>query len=152
MNKSWLIKTIVLLGLIALNVMPTIQANKEKPQIKIDTFWVVLPPAVANSTAGYGIIKNEGGQADTLIAIECDNAHVMLHKTEINSGRAQMIHLHNMTIEAHSELVLKPMSFHLMLMNLDKETFSSETDITLRFTFEKSGVIDVKVPVREPQY
>ncbi|MDF1589326.1 MAG: copper chaperone PCu(A)C [Gammaproteobacteria bacterium] len=152
MNKSWLMRSIILLGLIALTVMPTLQANKEKPQIKINDFWIVLAPAVANNTAGYGIIKNDGGQADTLIAIECDNAHVMLHKTEINSGRAQMIHLHNMVIDAHSEVVLEPMSFHLMLMDLNKETFSSETDISLRFKFEKSGVIEVKVPVREPQY
>jgi len=152
MNKSWLIKLLILLGVIALNVMPTLYANNNKPLIKIEQFRIMLPPAVANNTVGYGIIRNDGNQADTLKAIESDSARIMLHKTEIESGMARMIHQHNLILEAHSELVLEPMSFHLMLMDLDKEKFSSETDINLRFIFEKSGVIDVKVPVREPQY
>ncbi len=152
MNKSWLIKLLILLGVIALNVMPTLYANNDKPLIKIEQFWIMLPPAVAHNTAGYGVIKNEGNQADTLKSIKSDYASIMLHKTAIESGMARMIHQPNVTIEAHSELVLEPMSFHLMLMNLDKKIFSSETEITLRFEFEKSGVIEIKVPVRQPQY
>lgn len=152
MNNTWLAKALVLIVLIAFNVMPTIYAKNNKPLIKIENFWVVSPPAVATNTAGYGVIKNEGNQADTLLGIECDCASIMLHKTEITSGKARMLHQSHTVIDAQSDLVLKPMSFHLMLMNLDKNVFATETEVTLRFLFEKSGVIEMKVPVREPQY
>jgi periplasmic copper chaperone A len=111
--------------------------------IETKDFRIILAPAVAKSTAGYGVIKNVGAEADTLIDISSDAAMVMLHKTEINSGMAQMIHMPNIVIE----LVLEPMSFHLMLSGLSAEQFKQGETITLLLEFEKAGMIEIEVPI-----
>jgi len=74
----------------------------------------------------------------------------MLHKTEIDSGMAQMIHMPNIVIEAGSELVLEPMSFHLMLSGLSAELFKQGQYISIIFEFEKAGEIKVEIPVQAP--
>jgi copper(I)-binding protein len=121
---------------------------EDKPNIQFENFWIVSPPEVARSAAGYGVIKNTGNVADTLIHICTESASVMLHKTEIKSGMAKMIHLKNIVIESNSELVLEPMSFHLMFMDLSEDFFKENAEITLYLEFEKSGRFKVKLPVR----
>ncbi len=118
------------------------------PKIEFEKFWVVSPPSVARSTAGYGVIKNTGDEADTLIRICSSAADVMLHKTEIVSGMAKMLHMSNTVIEPNSELVLEPMSFHLMFMDMSDVFFKEGAEITLRLEFEKSGVIELILPIR----
>lgn len=118
------------------------------PEIQLESFWIVQPPSVARSTAGYGIIKNTGDEADTLIRICSEAADVMLHQTKIVSGMAKMVHMTNTVIEPNSELVLEPMSFHLMFMGLSDVMFEEGAEITLLFEFEKSGEIELKVPIR----
>ncbi|MBL1321869.1 MAG: copper chaperone PCu(A)C [Methylophaga sp.] len=118
------------------------------PDIQFENFWIVQPPNVARSTAGYGIIKNTGDEADTLIRVCSEAAEVMLHQTKIESGMAKMVHMTNTVIEPNSELVLEPMSFHLMFMGLSDVMFEEGAEITLLFEFEKSGEIEVKLPIR----
>jgi len=118
--------------------------------IEFENFRIILAPAVAKSTAAYGVIKNIGVEAETLIDIRSDAAMVMLHKTEIDSGMAQMIHMPNIVIEAGSELVLEPMSFHLMLSGLSAELFKQGQYISIIFEFEKAGEIKVEIPVQAP--
>jgi periplasmic copper chaperone A len=118
--------------------------------IETKNFRIILAPSVAKSTAGYGVIKNVGAEADTLIDISSDAAMVMLHKTEINSGMAKMIHMPNLVIEAGSELVLEPMSYHLMLSDLTEDVFKEGMHIIIIFEFEKAGKIKIDVPVKAP--
>lgn len=119
-----------------------------QPNIELEKFWVALAPTVARSTAGYGIIRNTGEAADTLMAIRSDAGSVMLHKTDVESGMAHMLHMTNSVIEAHSALTLEPMSFHLMFTDLCPIIFVEGGNVTLWFEFEHSGVIEVKVPIR----
>lgn len=121
---------------------------ENKPSIELENFKVTLPPAVARSTAGYGVIKNTGNAPDTLLNITSDGGDVMLHKTAIASGRARMIHLSNMVIDAGSELTLEPMSYHLMFTELCPVIFIEGGKITISFEFEKSGVIKIEVPIK----
>jgi copper(I)-binding protein len=118
------------------------------PVIQFENFWIVQPPSVARSTAGYGIIKNTGDEADTLIRICSEAANVMLHQTKIVSGMAKMVHMTNTVIEPNSELVLEPMSFHLMFMGLSDVMFEEGAEITLLFEFEKSGEMELTLPIR----
>lgn len=118
--------------------------------IETENFRIILAPEVAKSTAAYGVIKNVGVEADTLIDIRSDAAMVMLHKTEINSGMAKMIHMPNLGIEAGSELVLEPMSYHLMLSDLSADIFKQGKYISIIFEFEKAGEVMIDVPVQAP--
>ncbi len=115
--------------------------------IKTENFRVISAPAVAKSTAAYGIIKNAGVTADTLIDVSSNAAIVMLHKTEIDSGMARMVHMPNIVIAPGSQLVLEPMSFHLMLSGMSAEKLKEGKSITLVFEFEKAGLVEVGVPV-----
>ncbi|PCJ33211.1 MAG: hypothetical protein COA90_00835 [Gammaproteobacteria bacterium] len=140
-----------LLVLLLLSIMNSVYADSQ-PEIVFEKFWIVAAPDVARSTAGYGVIKNKGDVADTLINIRCDMAMIMLHKTEITSGMAKMIHQSNSVIEAHSELLLEPMSFHLMFMDITPANFSEGKQITVKFEFETSGVSEVNMTVKANNY
>lgn len=146
MNKHPVIKNIFLLIVVIVAFTNTSYADN-KPDIQTEKFWIVLAPEVARTTAGYGVIKNNGDEADTLIRISSNVATVMLHKTEIDSGMARMVHMPNIVIEPHSELVFEPMSFHLMFSDLTPAILSEDGEITLLLEFEKSGVIEVKAPI-----
>ncbi|AUZ85823.1 copper chaperone PCu(A)C [Methylophaga nitratireducenticrescens] len=118
--------------------------------ITTENFRIIKAPEVAKSTAGYGVIKNTGDEDDTLIAIHSDKAMVMLHKTEVNAdtGMAKMVHLSKTVIEAHSELVLEPMSYHLMLSNFADGFFNDNEIIIVWFEFEKAGKMQVEIPLK----
>ena len=72
----------------------------------------------------------------------------MLHKTEISSGMTQMMHLSSVVIEPDSELVLEPMSFHLMLSNIADKVFKNAAEITRILEFDKADTIEIEVPIR----
>lgn len=136
--------TVILLLL----AMPSYADNQ--PNIELNNFKVTLPPEVARSTAGYGVIKNTGNAPDTLLNISSNGGSVMLHKTDIESGMARMIHMTNTVIEAGEELILEPMSFHLMFTDLCPVIFVEGGTVTISFEFEKSGIIDIEVPLKSP--
>ncbi len=121
-------------------------ANK-KPTIITEQLRVILPPPVARSTSAYGIIKNTSDTADTLINISTDAGMIMLHKTEIKDGMAEMNHVDDFELKAGESLVLKPMSYHLMFMNINHDVIKKEGEVSLTLEFEKAGKLVFKVPV-----
>lgn len=141
------LKSIVMACVLSFVLINAVSAA-EKSNIKLEQFWVVLPPVVAKSTAGYGIIKNTGNKAVRLVGIRSNAATIMLHRTEISSGMVQMTHLPSVLIEPNSELVLEPMSFHLMLSNIADKVFKGAAEITLILEFDKADAIEIEVPVR----
>lgn len=141
-------KSVFILFTVVLDCLVNSSYADTKPQIQLEQFWVVLPSDVSRNTAGYGVIKNSGDESDTLLAIRSDGGSVMLHKTDIESGMARMMHISNTVIEPKTELVLEPMSFHLMLSDLCPIIFTEGGNVTLWFEFEKSGVIEVNAPLR----
>lgn len=119
----------------------------QQVDIQFENLWVSNAPEVAMSTAAYGTIKNNGNVSDTLISIRSDAASmVMLHETKMDSGIAGMEHVSSYLIKPGAELILKPMSFHLMLMNLNA-TFRKNKNVKIWFNFKNSGDIKVEVPI-----
>lgn len=118
-----------------------------KPNIEVDALRVILPPSVATSTAIYGVIKNTGDELDTLIRISSNAGMVMLHKTEIISGRAHMNHIETYIIKPDGTLTLKPMSYHLMIMGINHDVIKENGEVSLTLEFEKQGKLVFKIPV-----
>ncbi len=115
--------------------------------IQFENFWVSKAPKVARSTAAYGTIKNIGKEIDTLISIRSDVALiVMLYETQMSADMVKMEHVSHHKIKPGSALILKPMSFHLMLMNLDSK-FNTSNKAKLWFKFKESGELEVDVPI-----
>ena len=119
-----------------------------KPTIEVDALRVILPPSVATSTAICGVIKNTGDELDTLIRISSNAGMVMLHKTELMSGHAQMNHIKTYIIESGGALSLQAMSYHLMIMGINHDAIKKNGEISLTLEFEKQGKLIFKIPVR----
>lgn len=122
-------------------------AATAKTQIEIEELRVILPPSVARSTAIYGVIKNTGDEIDTLIRISSNAGKVMLHKTEIMSGHAHMNHIETYIIKPGGTLTLKPMSYHLMIMEINHDVLKENGVISLTLEFEKQGKLVFEIPV-----
>ncbi len=119
----------------------------EKSTITTEQLRVILPPSVARSTSAYGIIKNTGDTDDTLINTSTDAGMILLHKTEIKDGMAQMNHVDDFELKAGEELILKPMSYHLMFMNINHDIIKKGGEVSLTLEFEKAGKLELKLPV-----
>ena len=150
MNKI-IIRCNFLLILLLSGAISSAYANNQ-PNIVFEQFFIVDAAEVARSTAGYGVIKNIGQVDDTLINVHSDVAAVMLHQTKITAGMAAMTHVSNRVIKTHSELVLAPMSYHLMFMNINPADFSQDKQITVQFKFENAGIIELSIPVKHNTY
>jgi len=146
-NKS--VNKSILFLVLLLSILTSNAFAKGKAEIVTEQLRVILPPSVASSTSAYGIIKNTGDTGDTLINVSSDAGMVMLHKTDISKGMAQMNHVGEYVLEAGAELVLKPMSYHLMIMNVNHTIVQKNKEVTLVLEFEKSGKLELKVPVVE---
>jgi len=148
MNKKYILKYFFIYwsAMFLLLVSGLVFANASS-SIEVDNLRVILPPSVARSTSIYGVIKNTGSVPDTLIGLETNAGMIMLHKTDIKNGMAQMNHLDSFVLEPGAELVLKPMSYHLMLMNINHKIIKKGGEITLILEFLKAGKVEFKVPV-----
>ena len=143
MNKKML--AIILLSIVvSFNLTACVD---QKASIATEQLRVVLPPPVANSTSAYGIIKNTGDTTDTLIHISTNAGMIMLHKTEIKDGMAQMNHVDKLVLKSGESLILKSMSYHLMFMDINHDIIKKGGKVSLTLAFEKAGKIELKVPV-----
>ena len=119
-----------------------------KSAISFNNLHVVLPPPVAGSTSVYGTIKNDGDTSDTLINIKSNAGMVMLHQSVVDeSGQAQMNHIESYELKPNQPLTLKPMSYHIMLMNLNHDIVKQGGKVKLSFTFKGAGLIEQIIPV-----
>ncbi len=148
MNKQRFRK-ILILWVIVFGVSFNLQADDNKINIVTEKMRVILPPSVAKSTSVYGTIKNTGDVPDTLINMSTDAGMIMLHKTEIENGMAQMNHIDDFVLSSGAELVLKPMSYHLMLMGINHDIIKKGGEVTIMLEFKEAGKVTVKVPVLE---
>lgn len=138
MNK--IIATSLLLLMVALYAI-----NSQK-DIQLEGFYIVLPQGASNAS-GYGIIKNKGNDTDVLTSVNSEDAVVMLHQTQIHSGMANMAHYSEFSIKSNNSLVLKPMSYHLMLTHISKQVRDKKKPISIKFKFKKAGIIEIEMPI-----
>ncbi len=121
-----------------------------KQGITIDNFWLPSVPEIAKNAAAYGNISNNGATKDTLIGVGSDIALITeLHETkQMPSGFWGMEHIPNIDIQPGAKLILKPMSYHVMLVDLSAK-IQPGSQVNLWFEFENAGRIDIRAPVLE---
>jgi copper(I)-binding protein len=94
--------------------------------------------------AAFMFITNRGNGSDTLIGCSIkDYTAVRVELHDVVDG--VMEEIKELNIPANKTTFLKPGSFHVMLFGLP-ETLGDA--ITLLLHFEKSGIIEVKVPTK----
>jgi copper(I)-binding protein len=118
--------------------------------IRVDDPWVREAPPNVKVLAAYMIIENPTSEQRILISATASSSFksVEIHKTVIKDGMMQMRHQPQLIIPPKSQVVLKPGSYHLMLMGLKKSLIAGDkVDLTLKFA--NGEEISIAAPVRK---
>lgn len=119
--------------------------------VTVEKPWVRATALGQKAGGLFGTITNAGASSDRLLRVECAIAKaVEIHEmVAVASGTMRMQELANgLVIPAKELVVLKPGSFHVMLMGIDRQLTTGAT-VTASFVFEKAGTITREVPILE---
>ncbi len=118
----------------------------DKPFI-ISSIWMRAGAQNRNSAAFLKITNNMDAD-DTLFAVQSDLAEVTeLHETyEKENDLMGMRHVDYLVIPSKSVVELKPGSFHIMLIGLNKDLGIGDSG-KLTLTFKNTGIVDLPVSV-----
>lgn len=105
----------------------------------------------AKVAAGYLTVKNNGTEADRLIAVESRiSQKAEIHEMAVTDGVMTMRPVAGgLEIPAGGEVKLEPGSFHLMFIGL-KEPAVEGVKFPGTLTFEKAGRVEVEFAVDKP--
>ncbi|MET9350675.1 copper chaperone PCu(A)C [Streptomyces termitum] len=117
-----------------------------KPELRISGAY--MPQPVMDIAGGFLTIKNTGGSADRLTSVTSTvSDDVTMHETKGQTMRR----VESFDIPAGGELKLARGGNHLMFMELKKKPKQGEK-VSIELHFEKTGPIEVDVPVEVPNY
>jgi periplasmic copper chaperone A len=128
------------------------QSTPEGPAIDIEGAWGRPSPKVATAGAFYMLIKNEGSQADRLVAGDSSACGVVeLHESyKTDEGAMGMRPVENgIEVPASGQAELKMGGLHIMCIDKLKD-FEAGAVLPLTLTFENSGEIEIDIEIREP--
>ena len=115
--------------------------------ILVDHPWARATPGRAKNGAAFMKLMNHGGADDRLMQVSGDVAdRVELHTHLHENGVMKMRPSGPVPIPAHGHAMLKPGSFHVMMIGLKTPLVEGEK-FPLTLTFEKSGMVTVEVKV-----
>ncbi len=117
--------------------------------IAVQQPWARATPTGAKTGAVYMILDNKSANADRLTGASSDVADkAQIHEMSVVNGVMQMRQLADgLPVPAGGSVVLKPGSYHVMLIGLKKPLAVGET-FPLTLTFAKAGNISVTVAVQ----
>ena len=135
----------MLIGLVA----PALAQGTGSTSIAVEQPWARATPSGAKTGAVYMTIDNKSDTADRLTGVSSAVADkLQIHEMKLENGVMQMREISGgLPIPADGSVVLKPGSYHVMLIGLKKPLTAGET-FPLTLTFEKAGNISVTVPVQ----
>lgn len=114
--------------------------------LTLDHPWARASAGPVANGAAFLLIEN-AGEADRLVAVGGDVAeHVELHTHEMEGDVMKMRRVEAVEVPAHGSAVLRPGSYHIMLLGL-KQPLREGERFPLTLTFEKAGTITVEVAV-----
>jgi periplasmic copper chaperone A len=130
-------------------VTPALAQGTGNTTITIEQPWAPATPGGAKTGAVYMTLDNKSGTADRLTGVSSDVAdRLQIHEMKIENGVMKMREVAGgLPIPSSGSVVLKPGSYHVMLVGLKKPLTAGEK-FPLTLTFEKAGNISVTVPVQ----
>lgn len=141
---SRVLKLAAAAALIAASV-PVLAQNAS---IQVEKPWARATPGGASTGAVYMTLDNKSNAEDRLTGASTDVAvNAQVHEMKVVNGTMQMREVAGgLAIPAGGSVVLKPGSYHMMLMGL-KKPLKAGGSFPLTLKFEKAGEIAVTVPV-----
>lgn len=113
-----------------------------------DAYARATPPGLPNSAA-FMTITNHSMSDVSLVSIKTNLANAAeLHTHDMKNGVMKMYQVPKIDIKAHSNTVLKPGGFHIMLLGLKNKPLAvgQKVDLTLMFSDKKE--INISIPVK----
>jgi len=122
-------------------------ADYKVGDMTIHSPWARATFAMAKTGVAYVTIRNEGSQADRLVAASADVAKkVGLHESLMEDGVMKMRPAGAIEIPAGGMAMLEPGGYHIMFMGL-VAPFKEGESFPLTLVFERAGQVDVVVDV-----
>ncbi len=120
--------------------------------VRLDKGWSRPVPAGLTTAVGYGVLVNDGGAPDRLLAASSpEAAKVELHESmRVNGPMGPMSHmapLAGLDVPAHGRAKLAPDGRHLMLVGL-KHPLRSGERVPVMLTFAHAGPVAAELAVR----
>jgi copper(I)-binding protein len=113
----------------------------------VDPHVRLVPPSAEN-TAVFMTLQNHGEQERKLVKAESPAAKVVELHTVIREGDVmKMRPVPDIPVKSHGETVLKPGSYHVMLIGLVKPLNEGDT-VPLTLSFDDGSKQELKPPVR----
>jgi periplasmic copper chaperone A len=140
--------SILVASLIALYAGAAFANDYKVGGLEIDNPWSRAVPKGSTVAAGYMTIKNNGPASDRLTGASTPVAgKVEVHEMSMDNGVMKMRPVAaGLEIKPGETVVLKPESFHLMIMGL-KRPIEQGKPFQASLTFEKAGTVNVEFAV-----
>jgi len=116
--------------------------------LRIETPWLRESPPAAKTGAGYALVRNPGSREDRLIGGTTPVAdRVEVHSMTIDGGIMRMRPVAGgLAVQAGGAVLLRPGSYHLMLMGLKRPLRRGEI-VEIRLRFARAGSVPVRFRV-----
>ena len=136
------------LSTVALCIAASVSAADVKVgNLSIDDVWARTGQP-GQVSAAFMDVKNKG-TADKIVSAHCDCAKATeLHDMKMADGKMLMMQVPAMDVPANGELKLKPGSYHIMLIGLNRPLVAGET-LPIKLKFEKAGEVTVQAQVKD---
>jgi periplasmic copper chaperone A len=121
----------------------------EAGDIEIDHPWSRATPEGARVAAGYLTLRNDGNEADRLVAVTGEIAgRTEIHEMAVNDQGVMTMRLlaDGVEIPAGGVVELKPGGFHIMFLDLS-EAPREGASFSGTLTFENAGTVEVEFSV-----
>jgi len=138
----------ITISLFILLLITACAGNPIKEDVQIEKIWA-RPALEGNNSAVYFIIKNNLPTKEKMLSAESTIAEFSeIHLSSNVDGIMKMMEQEFVEIEAGKQLEFKPMSYHVMLINLQQELKVGEK-FNLILSFENAGDKEILVEVKE---
>lgn len=110
---------------------------------------VMRPSAKGMNSAIFLTIKNNSSNTDTLYSVESDIAELVeIHETyKVNKDKMGMRHVDEISIPSETVFLLKPGSYHIMLIDLIEDVLVGK-EIKAKLIFKHAGKIEFTTEVK----
>jgi len=134
--------------LILVSAQAALAHDYKAGSIEIEHPWSRATPPGAAVAGGYLILKNEGSEADRLVAATFEGSErAEIHQMSVVDGVMRMSPLPDgLAIPPGESVKLAPGGFHLMFMGL-KAPLAKGSTMAGTLTFEKGGTVAVEFDI-----
>ena len=115
--------------------------------LRVSNPFARATPPGAKVAGAFMTIKNVGPDADRLVSVSSPAAGLVeIHEMAMEGGMMKMRALKGIDLKPGATVELQPGGYHVMLEDL-KQPLKQGEQIPVQLTFEKAGVLDIKVNV-----